>query len=295
MVLGFGAFHDYAPWTLLHHAPIFKSQHVPSRWQYPAVLVLAVVFASVLERGVARLRGLRPVGELVLLACAAWVSWDIAQVARLPMAQMFDGHMPSMPVKTDEFHTEARVTQQYQYDGISYGQASLPSEMANVGQIECMIFPGLSVFAKDAKGVVHGMGAKGRGDPAYRGEAYTASGKGHAELVHFTPNAMTVHVDGAEPGDLLVLNQNWDPGWRADGVPAANYNDAVATLVHASNETVLFRYRPHYWWLSLGICAVTIGGIAAAFERVRRARLQRARWVGEQALVRTPERSAGAD
>jgi hypothetical protein len=278
MLLGFGAFHDYAPWTLLHQAPIFKSQHVPSRWQYPAVLVLAVVFAAVLERGMARLRGLRPVGELVLFACAAWISWDVAQVARLPMSQMFGGHMPSNPVKTDEFHTEARVSSQYQYDGISYGQASLPSEMANVGQIECMIFPGLNVWMKDAKGVIRGMGAKGRGDPAYRGEAYTASGKGHAELVHFTPNAMTVHVDGAEPGDLLVLNQNWDPGWRADGVPAANYNDAVATVVRAPNETVLFRYRPHYWWLSLGICAITIGAIAAAFTRGRRARIQRAAW-----------------
>jgi hypothetical protein len=282
VVLGFGAFHDYAPWTLLHHAPIFKSQHVPSRWQYPAVLVLAVVFASVVERGMARVPRLRPFAELMLLACVAVVSWDIAQVARLPMAQMFGAHMPTMPVKTDEFHTEAKVTGQYQYDGISYGQASLPSEMANVGQIECMIFPGLSVFARDEKGVVHGLGAKGKGDAAYRGEAYTASGKGHAELVHFTPNAMTVHVDGAEAGDLLVLNQNWDPGWRADGAPATNYNDAVATVVRAPNETVLFRYRPHYWWLSLGICAVTIGGIAFAFARGRRARVERARWAGEE-------------
>ena len=126
-----------------------------------------------------------------------------------------------------------------------------------------MIFPGLSVFARDAKGVVHGMGAKGRGDPAYRGEAYTASGKGRAELVHFTPNAMTVHVDDATPGDLLVLNQNWDPGWRADGVSAVAFHDAVATVVRSPNETVLFRYRPHYWWLSLGIFTVTAAGIGA--------------------------------
>ncbi len=281
VLLGFGAFHEYAPWTLLHKlAPIFKSQHVPSRWLYPATLVLAVVFAAVLEQAMARLRSLRAMGEVVLLACAAWVSWDIAQVARLPFSQMFGAHMPTNPVKTAEFHTEARVGAEYEYDGISYGQATLPSEMANVGQIECMIFPGLSIFAKDAKGVIHGMGAKGRGDPAYRGEAYTASGKGRAELVHFTPNVMTVHVDGATPGDLLVLNQNWDPGWRADGVPAVAYQDAVATVVRGPNETVLFRYRPHYWWLSLGIFAITVGGIALAFERGRRARIERARWTG---------------
>jgi hypothetical protein len=277
VILGFGAFHEYAPWTLLHTAPIFKSQHVPSRWLYPATLVLAVVFASVLERGMVRLRGLRGVAEVALLACAAWMSLDIARVARMPMSQMFGSHMPTIPVRTQEFHTEAHVNSEYQYDGISYGQASLPSEMANVGQIECMIFPGLSVFARDAHGVVQGMGAKGRGDPAYRGEAYTASGKGKAEIVRFTPNAMTVHVDGATPGDLLVLNQNWDPGWRADGVSAVAYHDAVATVVRAPNETVMFRYRPHFWWLSLTICSVTVGGIVTAFVRRRRGRLQKAR------------------
>jgi hypothetical protein len=33
---------------------------------------------------------------------------------------------------------------------------------------------------------------------------------------------------------------------------------------------VLFRYRPHYWWLSLGIFTVTAAGIGAAFVRRRR-------------------------
>ena len=83
---------------------------------------------------------------------------------------------------------------------------------------------------------------------------------------------MTVHVEGATPGDLLVLNQNWDPGWRADGVPAVAFNDAVATVVRSSNETVMFRYRPHYWWLSLGITTVTLAAIGYAFSRRRRAR-----------------------
>jgi hypothetical protein len=87
---------------------------------------------------------------------------------------------------------------------------------------------------------------------------------------------MTVHVEGATPGDLLVLNQNWDPGWRADGVPAVDSHDAVATVIRAPNETVMFRYRPHFWWLSLTLCAATVGGIIAAFERRRRARLRRA-------------------
>ncbi len=109
VVLGFGAFHEYAPWALFHQGPIFKSQHVPSRWLYPATLVLAVVFVSMFERGMRRLRRLRPAGELVLLGCAAWVAWDVALVARLPMGQMFGSHMPTIPERTDRVsHRGAR-------------------------------------------------------------------------------------------------------------------------------------------------------------------------------------------
>jgi hypothetical protein len=206
----------------------------------------------------------------------AWVAWDVAKVAQLPMAQMFHSHMPTIEQRSTDFHTEAHVTGQYQYDGVSYGQATLPSEMANVGQVECMIFPGLNIWApKDEHGHVIGLGAKGRGDPAYRGEAYTASGKGKAELAVFTPNKMTVHVDDGVPGDLVVLNQNWDPGWRADGGPVVDYRDAVATRIDRPNQTFVFRYRPSYWWLSLAIFALTATGIVFAFVRRRCGRLAR--------------------
>jgi len=43
VVLGFGAFHEKAPWPFLHRLPVFGSQHVPSRFLYPAVLVLGLV------------------------------------------------------------------------------------------------------------------------------------------------------------------------------------------------------------------------------------------------------------
>jgi hypothetical protein len=271
VALGFGAFHEYAPWTLLHFAPIFKSQHVPSRWLYPGTLVLAVVFVAMVERGLVRLRLVRPLLEVALLAAAAWVSKDVATIARLPIEEMFGSHMPTIAMQTTEFHTDAHVADRYEYDGVSYGQGTLPSEIANVGQIDCMIFPAFSIFAKDAKGIVKGMGAKGRGDPAYRGEAYTASGAGKAALIRFTPNVMTVRVDGATPGDLVVLNQNWDGGWRGNGARAVAYHDAVATVIHAPSETIVFRYRPNYWWLSLAVFALTAGGLAVAYVRRRRA------------------------
>src|SRR6185437_14706765 len=50
-VLGFGAFRPAAPWTWLHkNAPVFRSQHVPSRFLYVAVLLFALVAAAGIGR-----------------------------------------------------------------------------------------------------------------------------------------------------------------------------------------------------------------------------------------------------
>jgi hypothetical protein len=270
VVLGFGAFHEHAPWTVLHHLPIFKSQHVPSRWLYPALLLLAVVFVSMFDRLLRGWRRARPLAELALLVLVGWLAQDVARVASIPFAQAFDSHMPKTVVETRAFRTETHVLPENYYSGSSYGPPSLTSEMANIDTIECMLFPGLSVFAKDSRGVIVGLGATGKGDPAYRGEAYLANGKGKATLASFTPNVMTVRVENATPGDLAVLNQNWDDGWRANGKPAVAFHDSAATVIDSPTETIVFSYRPRSWWLSLGVFATTIGAIAAAYARRRR-------------------------
>src|SRR4029078_11283225 len=55
VVLGFGAFHPHAPWTLLHaFSPVFQSQHVPSRFLYPAVLILGLVAAAGIGRAISK-------------------------------------------------------------------------------------------------------------------------------------------------------------------------------------------------------------------------------------------------
>jgi hypothetical protein len=269
VLLGFGAFHEYAPWTELHKFPIFRSQHVPSRWLYPAALVLAAVLVSPLERGMRRLGRARPLAEVILLAGVAWVSFDVAMVAHLPIAQGFGAHMPKVATGTAEFHTEAHVSAAYGYDGGGYAPPSLPAEIANVGEIDCGMFPGLNIYLRDAQGVIPGLGAKGRGDPAYHGEAYTVSGTGRATIAHFSPNEITVKLEDGRPGDLVVLNQNWDPGWRAHGAPAIAYHDAAATVIRAPNETIVFRYRPHFLGLSLAIFFFAVGGIVWAYVRRR--------------------------
>jgi hypothetical protein len=276
LVLGLGAFDPHAPWTELHKLPVFKSQHVPSRWLYPSLLFLSTVTASVFERGLRRAGRVRPWLEVAMLPVLAWIAYDIASVARLAMGHAFVNHMPRVVESTGPFHTEINLPRELDYAS-DYAPPSLPAEMANIGTIACGTFPGLNVYVRDQDGRVSGLGARGKSDPLYRGEAFIPEGLGTAEIVSFSPNEITVKVTGSQAGDHVVLNQNWDGGWRANGEPALNWSDTVATQLHAPDSTVVFRYRPRYWYPGLLLCGATLGAIFYAYGLRRRSRRDGAR------------------
>jgi hypothetical protein len=273
LVLGLGAFDPHAPWAILHQMPVFKSQHVPSRWMYPSLLLLSTVTASVFERALRRSGRARGWIEVLLLPAVAWIAYDIATVARQPMGHTFATHMPQVAESTTNFHTEIRLPPEMAYAS-DYAPPSLPAEMANIGTIDCGTFPGLNVYVRDQNGRVSGLGARGRGDPLYRGEAYVADGVGQAEIVSFSPNAITVKFTGAQPGEHVVLNQNWDSGWRANGEPVLNWSDTIAAQLHAGDGTVVFRYRPRYWYPGLAACFLTLGSVFFAWRLEVRRRLR---------------------
>lgn len=163
-----------------------------------------------------------------------------------PLVNAFIRHLPPMADSTGPFHMERTTPARMQYDSPDWAPSSLPVMIANIGAQDCATFAGLHSYYKDRNGRTLGTGARGVGDPEYRGEVYMASGAGHADVVAWTPNAVTVSVRGASPGDIVVLNQNWDPGWRAQGQPAIAYRDAVATTINARDVELTFRYVPRF-------------------------------------------------
>ena len=69
-------------------------------------------------------------------------------------------------------------------------------------------------------------------DPGYKGEAYLASGRGTATIVKWTMTSVTVRV-ATEGPDELVLNQNFDNGWRVRRHGASDQGEAVAAYRNA--------------------------------------------------------------
>ena len=149
--------------------------------------------------------------------------------------------------------------------------SSLPAVVENIGTLQCVTDNGLSSWQRDGEGRMPGVGAYGIDDPDYRGEAYVVEGTARATVASFTPNEVVVQVEGARPGDHLVLNQNWDPGWLASGAAAPDWHDAVSAVLTSGHESVVFRYRPRTLWLGLAIGVLALGSAAAALWASRRA------------------------
>jgi Bacterial membrane protein YfhO len=108
-----------------------------------------------------------------------------------------------------------------------------------------------------------------------RGAAGRAPGS--ARIADYEAERVSVHTVSGRPA-LLVLTDNWYPGWRAsvDGrdVPIHRVDYVVrGVVVPAGAHTVEFRYRPASWrvgWI-LSLCALLVIAAATALG-VRRAR-----------------------
>jgi hypothetical protein len=262
----------FGPWVLLHLIPPFRSQHVPFRFAYPGLLFLAIVSAAWFDRRMAgwRLSGTsNRMREAAVIGLAAFISADIACESQRCLAKGFGVHPPAAtprPAYAQTFDVPA---------DLSYPQANvravLGAHQAGVGAILCQTFHAFNIDAwKSHGGRPAGLGARGLGEAEYRGEVFLDEGPGTAHFVAFSPNRMDVQVQGARPGDRLVLNQNFDESWRANGIPTLNDADVNAYRVARPDERVSFVYRPRTLSLGLAMACASVAMAVLCFWRPKR-------------------------
>lgn len=276
LLLSFGNFHQYSPWNQLHRLPVFDSLHVPSRWQYSALLLCGVLAAISVEQVSKRREGRRIWLETLLFGAVVFVGIDVAGVSRSYMENSFWMRLdPRTRHENDGFYQMFKPPPGLDYLRRDWGIPTLPAIVANVGLIENTTIGGMNVYVADPSGKVRGVGAIGRDQPGYRGEVFTASGAGSAEYLRWSPNQLVVRVRGVKPGETVIVNQNFDPGWRANGRATFAHADRIAFSVQAGDEEVQLIYRPRRWPVGLALCGATIASLAAAFwfqrRRTRRA------------------------
>ena len=211
----------WSPWSLLHHLPIFSSERVTPRFLIPCTLTLGVAAAigvEWLERRLGR------VGTIVATVLVGAVVVDLWAVGPAELRPMVEGRERSL-----SFSPTFR-----QSGDITAFLHMLPLSKANMGAVRCyeyVDFPSPVI---------------GADQPGYRGEEYLV-GRGSIRQLEWTPNALTYQVEVATP-TVLVVNQNYDPGWRlADGggeVVSENGLLAVRVPAGASRVKLVYRGRP---------------------------------------------------
>ncbi len=259
LVLGFGAFHRFAPWSLLHHVPPFASQRVPTRFLYPAAMLLSIAFAAAAGRLLRkRLADVRWLDAALLLPVAIFAA-DIASIDVEALEHPFRLTMPPLPEKAAFRHSSTGALTYVEADEMSH--PLLPSAMANQGVIACY-------------GVVEkATGAIAADAPGYRGEAYVAEGPGVARVVSWSPSGAVVEVAGATADAVVVYNMSYDPSWRANGRPAIDWHDAVAARVAEGATRVVFTYRPRTLNAGLAVFALTVLVVVGCAWIARRRRI----------------------
>jgi hypothetical protein len=278
LLFGLGSFHPQAPWSLVHELPLFSSQHVPSRWLHPAVLLFAVVMVSALERVLAA-RKHRFLFEAGLLVLLGFVAFDISRESHRSLQHTFSTNMRALPPPGEYFQVKV-VPPELQYDRRDYAPESLPAMLTNRGVIDCTMMPAQNVWApRNAAGRVIGIGARGRDEPDYRGEVFLKSGRGEARFTAWSPNWVEVSFANATVGDLLVLNQNWDPGWTVNGARALNDADRAGYPVTATSGTVRFAFWPRGFGWGIAAFALTLVVLVAV-------RLERGPWARLSSALR---------
>jgi hypothetical protein len=269
-VLGMGAFLPYAPWTLLHEVAPFSSQHVPSRFIYPAVLFLSAAFVASMRK-LERLTERTPWCDVLLLLPVFWLGSDLVKASTAWTHHMF--YLEAPPVAHEPVFHHTRMPPADYRPPDAWAGASLLSMFGNTGFLLCYSVPDRG----DPKGAI------GIDDPAYKGEVYFAEGSGEATITKWTPNSAEVHIEHATPDSVLVYNMNFEPSWRANGAPAIEYRHAVATRISSGTQRVKFSYYPRTLNASLFVFLVT----CFACFGVRPAR----RWWEARRTLATAERA----
>ena len=257
VVLGFGAFHPQAPWTLLHaFSPVFQSQHVPSRFLYPAVLILGLVASAGIGRAISKRERTAPWLDAAAAIVVLAIGVDIGLVARKPMEQAMWMVPPDNIPQGRPFHFETEPP--FQYKRRDWAGPMYLAMLGNTGVLNCY---GAPPFPR--------RGALATKDPRYKGEVHL-EGEGTARLVAWTPNHVVIDVDGATSSSLLVYNMNFDEGWSADVGPIEPFEDALATRPKPGSSRVTLRYRPPYLRAGLLLGAATLAGLGLLYRRARR-------------------------
>jgi hypothetical protein len=279
--LSMGSWSVASPWSLLHELPLFRSQHVPSRFVMPLVFLLAVLAARTLERahgvltasakpvegrgagGISRAAAglLVPIVTLGLFLDVLSARDGILGPLRCPLST-WPSNRPAGPPRIS-YRLPPGRTACHGPDGSWYSSLTLAArhDVATITTYEP-----LCPREDSEKMTGREPGLFGQGEPGYRGEAYflpreaepAAIGdnddqpydpaRNPVRLLRTTMNTVSVEFPASLRGGWIIVQQNWDPGWSSSdpSYPVVNHEGRLAVAIpeHAPGQGDSSASRP---------------------------------------------------
>ncbi|MDD5111635.1 MAG: hypothetical protein PHG85_03755 [Candidatus Altiarchaeota archaeon] len=220
-------------WDILQKLPFFEAMRIPSRILVVVVFLLSLFSgfgASIIERH-ARLFSFLLLSLVVL---------DLTLVNNPLLNGIF-----ITPYLYENYNKTNFITVSPTSPAFLTYSAMMPEILQNKGIIYCYS-PGHIISR------VHAVGS-----PYYLGEAYIVNNTGAASVVDFTPSRIKVKVD-VNSTELLVLNQNFYPGWHASTGVVESFNGLVSTKVNPEIKDVEFYYLPYSFITGFFITAMAV-------------------------------------
>ena len=261
----------FALWSLLREVPPYSIMRSVERFRFVVVLVIALLAGSGLQVLVDRLAQSQKKRQWSALTGVAITSLVLVDLF-LVNGPIFKDAFPIPPIETPENHAFLQIGGFPEYDRngprtpesnplyTTYG-AAFPAFLAKAGSVY-----GYESIPVPEKAII-------LDSPEYRGEVFLEGTGGTASYRLWSPNRLVVDLQ-AEGEGLVVINQNYYPGWRAKGMQVEQVRGLLAVRVTPQVTTVELSYRPTSFLLGAITSGLTALGMALWYWR-RRTRVGR--------------------
>jgi len=243
-----------SPYVLLHHVPGFDSQRVPSRYAILVIPFLGLWFghalADLAAPGAGRPMWRRP--RTLAAALLVGATADLATINATMLRNLFS--VPPPAAAAAGVAPRSGFTQMIVDVSASARTTYLRAPIDGHGYVAC---EGLEPNPiPTALSLRLGALEQVEVDPP---------DAGGARLTRFTPNRLEVAVD-LHRNAMLVVNENFHPGWWSDIGPAVARAGRVAVVLPAGQRTVVLTYRPPRATLYAALTLAGLVGLALALR-----------------------------
>jgi hypothetical protein len=263
LLLVFGNFSDYSPWTLIHHLPLFHNFKVPTRALFVFCFTVALLAGIAMEKLQQRYG---PRSKWLFSSVALLILVDLLSVSSPILDEAFSPLTFKFPFRIINPSQITRLGQEGEAARRPFSQVSIPmKDRTYHGAWSDQYFPLLK-----NQGVVDAYEtipiaphAIPRSSKHYRGEWYLR-GNGNLSLKSWNPNRLVFAFASAK-ADRLVINQNFQKGWRTSRGTITCQDGLLAVDLPPGGYALSVWYRPLSFTLGMGVSIVTLAGMAVFF------------------------------